>query len=125
MPSGSPDAGRGRAGRADRRRTRRDWLDRLEQDHDNLRAALDWAVEHDAAETALRLVAALWRFWQMRGYLEEGRERLEQVLALPHSHDHLERRADALDAAAGVAYWLGTEITLASSMSRRSRRAAV
>jgi predicted ATPase/class 3 adenylate cyclase len=82
-------------------------LDRVEQDHDNLRAAFAWAIDADAAETAMRLGSALWRFWQMRGYLEEGLERLEQALALPHSHDHLERRADALDAAAGVAYWLG------------------
>ena len=54
----------------------------------------------------MRLGSALWRFWQMRGYLQEGLERLEQTLALPHSRDHPERRADALGAAAGVAYWL-------------------
>ena len=81
-------------------------LDRVEQDHDNLRAALAWAIETGAAETAMRLGSALWRFWQMRGYLEEGLERLDQTLALPHSRDHPERRADALSAAAGVAYWL-------------------
>ena len=82
-------------------------LDRLEQDHDNLRAAMAWAIETGAAGMAMRLGSALWRFWQMRGYLQEGLERLEQTLALPHSHEHPERRADALSAAAGVAYWLG------------------
>ena len=82
-------------------------LDRLEQDHDNLRAALAWAIETGAADMAMRLGSALWRFWQMRGYLQEGLERLEQTLALPHSREHPERRADALSAAAGVAYWLG------------------
>ena len=82
-------------------------LDRVEQDHDNLRAALAWAIETGAAETAMRLGSALWRFWQMRGHLQEGLERLEQTLALAHGRDHPERRADALDAAAGLAYWLG------------------
>jgi predicted ATPase/class 3 adenylate cyclase len=82
-------------------------LDRVEQDHDNLRAAISWAIETGAAELAMRLGSALWRFWQMRGYLQEGLVRLERALALPHSHDHPAMRADALNAAAGVAYWLG------------------
>ena len=82
-------------------------LDRLEQDHDNLRAALTWAIETGSAEIGMRLGSALWRFWQMRGYLPEGLARLEQVLAQEHSHEHAEARADALDAAAGIAYWLG------------------
>ncbi|MCA1572018.1 MAG: hypothetical protein LC798_17240 [Chloroflexi bacterium] len=54
----------------------------------------------------MRLGSALWRFWQMRGYLQEGLDRLEQALALEHGHEHPERRADALSAAAGLAYWL-------------------
>jgi predicted ATPase/class 3 adenylate cyclase len=82
-------------------------LDRVEQDHDNLRAAIAWAIETGAADTAMRLGSALWRFWQMRGYLQEGLERLEQTLALPQSHEHPALRADELSAAAGVAYWLG------------------
>ncbi len=82
-------------------------LDRIEQDHDNLRAAVAWAIETSAADVAMRLGSALWRFWQMRGYLQEGLERLEQTLALPQSHDHPAERADALSATAGVAYWLG------------------
>ncbi len=82
-------------------------LDRVEQDHDNLRAAMAWAIETTAADVAMRLGSALWRFWQMRGYLQEGLERLEQTLALPQSRDHPALRADVLDATAGVAYWLG------------------
>jgi predicted ATPase/class 3 adenylate cyclase len=81
-------------------------LDRLEEEHDNLRAAIGWALETDAAETALCLTASLWRFWQMRGYLAEGLERVTQALALPHSREHPVERADALSAAAGLAYWL-------------------
>jgi predicted ATPase/class 3 adenylate cyclase len=85
---------------------KRAMLDRLEQDHDNLRAAMTWAVETHSAETALRLGAAVWRFWQMRGHLVEGLERLERALALEHGAEHPAARADALDAAAGLAYWL-------------------
>lgn len=80
-------------------------LDLLEQEHDNLRAALNWLVETGRAETAMRLCADLWRFWQMRGYLAEGRERTERALAMPHAHEHPEARLAALEAAGGLAYW--------------------
>lgn len=59
------------------------WLERLEREHHNLRAALRWASEsHDDAdfEMGLRLGAALGRFWTYRGHLVEGRERLAQLL---------------------------------------------
>ncbi len=81
------------------------WLDRLERDNGNLRAALGWAIESDAAETACRIGFALWRFWQIRGHLREGRDWLERVLKLPHSADHPRQRAKALEGAGGVAYW--------------------
>jgi predicted ATPase/DNA-binding XRE family transcriptional regulator len=49
------------------------WLQRLDADHDNLRAAVSWSLEAGADELAARLCAALWPFWQTRGYVHEGR----------------------------------------------------
>lgn len=58
------------------------WLDRLEREHDNLRAALDWSLANEP-ETALRLAAALARFWARRTHLQEGRRWMERALAQP------------------------------------------
>src|SRR5438309_2141385 len=80
-------------------------LDRLELDHDNFRAALDWCIANARTEQALRLAAALWRFWQMRGHLREGRARVEAVLRLPGGDKFPEARRHALEAAGGIAYW--------------------
>ena len=57
-----------------------EWLGRLELEQDNLRGSLACALERGDAETALRLGNALWRFWQIRGNLTEGRRWLEQSL---------------------------------------------
>ncbi len=53
------------------------WYDSLETEHENLREAWAWDREEtQGAEASLRIASALWRFWYMRGYLSEGRERL-------------------------------------------------
>ena len=58
------------------------WLSRLEAEHDNLRASLAWEEQSAAgAEAGLRLSGSLWRFWQMRGHLSEGRQWLDRALA--------------------------------------------
>jgi predicted ATPase/class 3 adenylate cyclase len=59
-----------------------DALRTLEQEHDNLRAALAWTTRSGDVSDALRLVGALWRFWHARGYLTEGREWVEIALGL-------------------------------------------
>jgi predicted ATPase/class 3 adenylate cyclase len=82
----------------------RAWLDRLEADADNFRAALDRAEAIPDPETAVQLAFALWRFWQQRGYLREARQRLTSLDA--HAWDMPPRsRARLLEALGGVAYW--------------------
>jgi predicted ATPase len=59
------------------------WLNRLEREHDNLRAALGWGCDHGgaAAQLAAQTAAHIWRFWLVRGHYAEGRRWLEQMLA--------------------------------------------
>ncbi len=89
------------------------WLKRLEQDHENLRAALIWSLERKDRLSALRLAAALWRFWWMRGYLSEGHRWLEQALAAPavERDAPLARavRAKALGGAGVLAHYQGDD----------------
>jgi len=56
------------------------WAERLDVEHDNLREALSWLLEREEDAPALRLGAALWRFWNVRGYLSEGTKWLGRVL---------------------------------------------
>lgn len=56
-------------------------LEQLEQEHDNLRAALRWALENDEEETALRLVRSLWWFWYLHGHYSEGRDWISRALS--------------------------------------------
>lgn len=79
----------------------------LQTEHENLRAALRWSIEHDDADVGLRIVGALWRFWHLGGHLSEGRRWAAAVLDLPSAADPTVVRAKALSAAGGLAYWQG------------------
>lgn len=81
------------------------WVDRFEAEHANIRAALSHALELSDAESGLRLGAAMWRFWFLRGYLREGRSWLEAVLAL-ESAAVSPSRAKAYTGLGGLTYWL-------------------
>jgi len=82
------------------------WLDRLEGEQDNFRAALTWALDGtngggDPA-TALKLAAALYQFWHMRGHLQEGNRWLERAIARGGEVDP-SMRSDALLTLANIA----------------------
>ena len=95
------------------------WLKQFEAEHHNLRGALHWFVEHGASEGALRLSSALSWFWYLRGYLREGCEWLERVLALPGAAGRTRYRAQALYSVGGLARFLG-DFTLARSRLEES-----
>ena len=82
-------------------------LDRLAAEHDNIRAALRWAVGNGEREIGLRTASAIWRFWQQRGHLREGRTWFDRLLPAPADADSLDAGvlAAAHTAAGGLAYW--------------------
>ncbi|MCX6046720.1 MAG: tetratricopeptide repeat protein [Chloroflexi bacterium] len=93
------------------------WLPRLDLEHDNLRAALQWARGSGALEAGLRLAASLARFWYLRGFWKEGRESLRGLLAQPTPVSPLPEtlvlaRARALAGAGWLADADGSEIPL-------------
>jgi predicted ATPase/DNA-binding CsgD family transcriptional regulator len=86
-----------------------EWLDRLDVEHGDLRAAMSWCAEHNLP-MALRLGGALWRFWQVRGHVREGRTWLERMIEADratHSKAPRSDRASALNAAAFLAFMAG------------------
>jgi len=80
-----------------------DWLDRLERDHDNLRAALRWFVTSGDVDKGLSLAAALWRFWWLRGHVGEGRARLSELVVMGEQTASHEMLSKALNAAGTLA----------------------
>ncbi len=96
------------------------WLARLEAEHDNLRAALAWALARGDGAWALHLSSSLWWFWYRRSHWHEGRHWLEQALALspaealagnpgesPDAQEPLRWRAKALNGAGLMAFYQG------------------
>jgi predicted ATPase len=81
----------------------KEWLDRLDREHDNLRAALDRLETSGETQLALRLAGVLRLFWLMRGYFTEGARRVEHLLQAD------ERPTAARAAALATAGWLAVE----------------
>jgi predicted ATPase len=80
-----------------------EWLDRFDVEHDNFRAALDYLVKTGDAEWGLRLGAALFRFWETREHLTEGREAIARLLAMEGTAARPKLRARLLFATAVLA----------------------
>jgi len=83
------------------------WLRRLEEEHDNMRSALEWSLVETGTEGGLRLCGALHQFWWMRGHLAEGERWCARVLANVHVAEHPREHAKVLHAAGTLAYFQG------------------
>jgi predicted ATPase/DNA-binding CsgD family transcriptional regulator len=90
----------GTGGRPHAGLAKKEWLERLETEHNNIRAALSWYREHDPP-AALRLAASMSAFWSLRGHHTEGRQRLSALLGLVL--DESTARVSALNGAAWLA----------------------
>ncbi|TLN16104.1 LuxR family transcriptional regulator [bacterium] len=82
------------------------WLNWLEGEHDNLRAALAWALDSGRIEAGLRIATALVRFWEIRGYIREGLTWFERFLARADERIPLPVHANALTFASFMAMFL-------------------
>jgi DNA-binding CsgD family transcriptional regulator len=83
------------------------WLNWLEDEHDNLRAALTWSLEGNRVEEGLRIATALVRFWEIRGHVQEGLVWFERLLAQADERVALVVHAQALAYASFLAMFLG------------------
>jgi predicted ATPase len=97
------------------------WFDRLETEHDNLRAALAWSAQQGDGERLLRLAAALRSFWFVRGHLSEGRRWLEEALARGDGA-RFEVWAQAANGAGNLAYHQGDFPSSPTTRERCQRR---
>ena len=97
--------------------SRKEWLEPLERDHDNLRAAMDWFEASGESDRVMRFAAALWRFWDLKGHLVEGRFRVDDAL---RSDDRpTPARAKALSGAADMAL-TGGDIPAGGRLAREA-----
>ena len=81
------------------------WLERLEQEHDSLRATLGQLLDSGEAEQGLRLAAGLREFWLGTGRIDEGGDWLRAFLTLSQAEARTAIRARALDVAGALAFW--------------------
>ncbi|MEO8740580.1 MAG: tetratricopeptide repeat protein [Casimicrobiaceae bacterium] len=83
------------------------WLQRLEDEHENLRAGLGFSVAESGSQAGLRLCGALQRFWITRGHVSEGRGWCERLIGKAGGDDRTPERAKVLNAASALAYYQG------------------
>ena len=84
-----------------------EWLRFLDREHDDLRTALEWCLDQpDEGRSGLRIAAGLWRYWEIRGHLIEGRGWLERMVGAV-GDDISRLRADALTGAGSLAFMQG------------------
>ena len=95
------------------------WLERVEVEHDNLRAALDWLTQSGDAEWGMRLATALFRFWETREHFTEGRDRVARLLKLPGAAARNQKRVRTLFAGGVLAFDQG-DVTTAQEMLEES-----
>jgi non-specific serine/threonine protein kinase len=84
-----------------------EWLRRLEEEHENLRAGLEWSLVDAGSTGGLRLCGALQRFWWTRGHLTEGRQWCTRVLGKAGAEERTRERAYVLNAAGVLSYHQG------------------
>jgi predicted ATPase/class 3 adenylate cyclase len=84
-----------------------EWLRRLDREHDDLRAVLEWCMDQPGeGRSGLRIAAGLWRYWEIRGHLAEGRGWLERMVEAVGG-DVSPLRANALTGAGNLAFMQG------------------
>jgi len=98
-----------------------EWMDRLEKEYDNFRAALEWCVSGQKTEIALRLLGALGWAWHVRGHYREIRSWFEQIRSLPGVDTHPALFARLLFHI-GRQSWLLGEFNEARSVLNESRK---
>ena len=82
-----------------------EWLQRLEEEHENLRAGLDWSLLAAGSDGGLRLCGALENFWRARGHFSEGREWCSRVLGKAGGENRMPERANVLNVTGVLAYY--------------------
>ncbi len=95
------------------------WLERVDVEHDNLRASLDWLTRTGDADWGMRLATAMFRFWETREHFTEGRNRVARLLKLPGAAARNQKRVRTLFAGGVLAFDQG-DLTTAQEMLEES-----
>lgn len=73
-------------------------------EHDNLRSAMNWCCNHKDSANGLRLAVGIWRFWEVRGFYEDGRKEIEALIAANPAGENEKLVAEAHTAVGMLAY---------------------